>query len=118
MRKAKLIKYFHETDNQGDRILCQFHKTIEIADVPPVGYSVTFPEGKSIARFHIERADIQNKSGNVTLYCTMEIHRYENWNYSHSIGIMESMKEKGWVVKKLHKRIDNVKARRAYYEGE
>ena len=120
MRKARLIKKFGEEDNQcmSDRILCEFHKTIELADVPPIGYGITYPEGKSIARFHVEGADIQSKSGNVTLYSTMTIQRYENWDYTHSIGIIEIMKEKGWTPKKFHKRIINVREGKEYHKDE
>lgn len=105
MRKARLIKEFIERDNQGDRTLCGFHKTIQVDDVPPIGYTVTFPEDGRLGRFYIERADIQSESGNVTLYSTKEIQRYENWNYEQSIYIMLSMRTQGWTIKKPHKRI-------------
>ena len=106
MRKAKLIKTFIERDNQGDRILCEFHKTIEVDDVPPIGYTVTFPENNTIARFYVEGADIQSKSGNVTLYETVEIQRYENWSYEQSVYTMLSMRRLGWEIKKPHERIE------------
>lgn len=102
MRKARLIKTYIERDNQGDRILCEFHKTIEVDDVPPIGYTVTFPEDNRIAKFFVERADIQNKSGNVTLYETVEIQRYENWSYEQSVCTMLSMRRLGWEIKNPH----------------
>jgi hypothetical protein len=102
MRKARLIKIFTECDNQGDRILCEFHKTIQVDDVPPIGYTVTFPESNRIAKFFVERADIQSTSGNVTLYDTIEIQRYENWDYEQSVYTMLSMRRLGWEIKKPH----------------
>jgi len=66
---------------------------------------VTYPEDKGIARFYIEGADIQSKSGIVTLYSTMTIQRYENWSYEPSILNMLSMRRRGWTVVKLHEKV-------------
>lgn len=116
MRKAILMTKFIERADQGDNILCEFSRTIELDDIPPIGYTVTFPEGKKIARFHIERADIQNKSGNLTLYNTMEIQRYENWDYTDSLEIITSMKKLGWSAKILFKEVKRCEELKAYHE--
>lgn len=109
MRKAKLIMTFIERVDEGDRILCEFNRDIDIEDVPPIGYTVLFPDGKSISRFLVESAVIQNTSGNMTLYSSMEIQRYENWDYDHSRGIIDQMKKLGWSAINLHRNITTVK---------
>jgi hypothetical protein len=107
MRVAKLITKFIEHNSSKTIKLCEFRKTIKIADVPPIGYTVTFPEGNSISRFYIEGADIQNKSGNVTLYSTMKIQYNKNYDHIPSLLIMQNMKKLGWTVEKIHEDVKN-----------
>lgn len=99
MRKANLIFDFVEIGSERNRMLCTFQKTIEIADVPPLGYTVLYPEDGKIAEFFVQRASIQNKSGNMNLHGTMEISQSENWDYARSLEIISKMKEVGWEVK-------------------
>lgn len=100
MRTANLIWKFYEIGSASEnKPLCEFHKKIEIADIPPIGYTVLFPENEKIAEFYVQRGDIQNKSGNLNLYGTMEIPHSENWDYTRSLEIIAKMRELGWEVK-------------------
>ncbi len=107
MRKAKLIKLFREIGSSGNGSffdLCRFEKTIEISDIPPIGYDVEFSEpDKTLHSFSVEVGVVKNESGDLTLYGKQEILHRHNTNYDRCIGVIRRMANNGWKVDILHK---------------
>ncbi|MGD2073218.1 MAG: hypothetical protein PVG65_07000 [Candidatus Thorarchaeota archaeon] len=104
MRKAKLIKEFRELGGANGtwHVVCEFHRTIEILDVPPIGYTIIFPQPEigRYGRMYIRHADIESKNGNLNLYGVIEIPNYENRD--GGVKIIKKMHKEGWEVKKVH----------------
>lgn len=108
MREAHLVKKYIELNNQGNTKLCEFHRTIKICDIPPIGYSISFselPKSETIGHLYIENADMQALSGILTLYGSTYINNYDNWQYDVCLVVMKEMHKKGWKVKNLDKEI-------------
>lgn len=108
MIKAHLVKNYIEINNQGNTKLCEFHRTINVCDIPPVGYSISFseiPESETIGHLYIENADMQALSGSLTLYGSMHISHYDNWLYDTCLLVIVEMHKKGWKIKNIHEEI-------------
>ncbi len=120
MRNATLIKRYVETHNHDSKLLCEFHKKILMKDVPPLGYRVLYPQDNGIAKFYVEEADIDPNTGTLTLYSTMAISKYENYDYEPSILVMLSMRRREWKIVRVKAEIkkDWEKAQKKYERKE